>query len=122
MLLLSLLCLPFPLSIYGLSLWQPTIIKQFGVTDAMTGLLSAVPYLFAVVGLYPVPRHSDRKRERYGHIVVVSGMAAVTMALSAWVQSPASGPLRAAFFSIHSPAAGPPRRAGPPRWDSPSRA
>ncbi|WP_414217393.1 MFS transporter [Cupriavidus necator] len=88
-LLLSLLFLPFPLSIYGLSLWLPTIIKQFGVTDAMTGLLSAVPYLFAVVGLYLVPRHSDRKGERYGHIVVVSGMAAVTMALSAWVQSPA---------------------------------
>ncbi|UIF91800.1 MFS transporter [Cupriavidus necator] len=87
-LLLSLLFLPFPLSIYGLSLWLPTIIKQFGVTDAMTGLLSAVPYLFAVVGLYLVPRHSDRKRERYGHIVVVSGMAAVTMALSAWAQSP----------------------------------
>ncbi|WP_354685246.1 MFS transporter [Cupriavidus necator] len=87
-LLLSLLFLPFPLSIYGLSLWLPTIIKQFGVTDAMTGMLSAVPYLFAVVGLYLVPRHSDRKRERYGHIVVVSGMAAVTMALSAWVQSP----------------------------------
>ncbi|MBP0629619.1 MFS transporter [Cupriavidus sp. AcVe19-6a] len=87
-LLLSLLFLPFPLSIYGLSLWLPTIIKQFGVTDAMTGLLSAVPYLFAVVGLYLVPRHSDRKGERYGHIVVVSGMAAVTMGLSAWVQSP----------------------------------
>ncbi|WP_414437074.1 MFS transporter [Cupriavidus necator] len=87
-LLLSLLFLPFPLSIYGLSLWLPTIIKQFGVTDVMTGMLSAVPYLFAVVGLYLVPRHSDRKRERYGHIVVVSGMAAVTMALSAWVQSP----------------------------------
>ncbi|MBB3009453.1 MFS transporter [Cupriavidus alkaliphilus] len=87
-LLLSLLFLPFPLSIYGLSLWLPTIIKQFDVTDAMTGLLSAVPYLFAVVGLYLVPRHSDRKGERYGHIVVVSGMAAITMALSAWVQSP----------------------------------
>ncbi|MBP0621088.1 MFS transporter [Cupriavidus sp. LEh25] len=87
-LLLSLLFLPFPLSIYGLSLWLPTIIKQFGVTDAMTGLLSAVPYLFAVIGLYLVPRHSDRKGERYGHIVVVSGMAAITMALSAWVQSP----------------------------------
>ncbi|PZX22433.1 putative transport protein (MFS family) [Cupriavidus phytorum] len=87
-LLLSLLFLPFPLSIYGLSLWLPTIIKQFGVTDAMTGLLSAVPYLFAVVGLWLVPRHSDRERERYGHIVVVSGMAAITMALSAWVQSP----------------------------------
>ena len=88
-LLLALLFLPFPLSIYGLSLWLPTIIKAFGVSDATTGLLSAVPYLFAVVGLCVVPRHSDRKRERYWHIVVVSGFAAITMALSAWAPSPA---------------------------------
>ena len=87
-LLLALLFLPFPLSIYGLSLWLPTIIKAFGVSDSTTGLLSAVPYLFAVVGLYVVPRHSDRHRERYWHIVVVSGLAAVTMAASAWAQSP----------------------------------
>ncbi|WP_319636787.1 MFS transporter [Paraburkholderia caribensis] len=88
-LLLALLFLPFPLSIYGLSLWLPTIIKAFGVTDAVTGLLSAVPYLFAVVGLCVVPRHSDRKRERYWHIVVVSAFAALTMALSAWTHAPA---------------------------------
>jgi len=88
-LLLALLFLPFPLSIYGLSLWLPTIIKQFGVSDATTGLLSAVPYLFAVVGLYLVPRHSDRKGERYWHIVVVSALAALTMAASAWFRAPA---------------------------------
>jgi cyanate permease len=81
-LLLALLFLPFPLSIYGLSLWLPTIIKAFGVSDSTTGLLSAVPYLFAVVRLYFVPRHSDRQGERYWHIVVVSGLAAITMAAS----------------------------------------
>jgi MFS family permease len=87
-LLLALLFLPFPLSIYGLSLWLPTIIKAFGVSDSTTGLLSAVLYLFAVVGLYVVPRHSDRHGERYWHIVVVSGLAAITMAASAWAHSP----------------------------------
>ncbi|KVL30740.1 MFS transporter [Burkholderia sp. MSMB1835] len=88
-LLLAALFLPFPLCIYGLSLWLPTIIHAFGTGDATTGLLSAVPYLFAVVGLLVVPRHSDRKRERYWHIVVVSAAAAVTMAASAWVRQPA---------------------------------
>ena len=88
-LLLSLLFLPFPLSIYGLSLWLPTIIKQFGVSDVATGLLSAVPYLFAVVGLYLVPRHSDRTGERYWHIAILSALAALGMAASAWVQTPA---------------------------------
>ncbi|CAM2180723.1 Quinolone resistance transporter [Burkholderia latens] len=88
-LLLAALFLPFPLCIYGLSLWLPTIIHAFGTGDAATGLLSAVPYLFAVAGLLVVPRHSDRKRERYWHIVVVSAAAAVTMAASAWVRQPA---------------------------------
>ncbi|MEM5403529.1 MFS transporter [Paraburkholderia unamae] len=88
-LLLALLFLPFPLCIYGLSLWLPTIIKAFGVSDSTAGLLSAVPYLFAVAGLLIVPRHSDKHRERYGHIVVVSGVAALTMAASAWFRAPA---------------------------------
>lgn len=88
-LLLALLFLPFPLAIYGLSMWLPTIIKQFGVSDVTTGFLSAVPYLFAVVGLLVVPRHSDRKGERYWHIAVVSAVAAATMAASAWFNAPA---------------------------------
>ncbi|MCV6904055.1 MAG: MFS transporter [Achromobacter xylosoxidans] len=88
-LLLALLFLPFPLAIYGLSMWLPTIIKQFGVSDVTTGFLSAVPYLFAVVGLLVVPRHSDRKGERYWHIAIVSAVAAATMAASAWFSAPA---------------------------------
>ncbi|WP_321881008.1 MFS transporter [Paraburkholderia bannensis] len=96
-LLLALLFLPFPLCIYGLSLWLPTIIKAFGVSDSTAGLLSAVPYLFAVAGLLIVPRHSDKHRERYGHIVVVSAVAALTMAASAWVHAPA---LQLLFISL----------------------
>ncbi|MBB3257400.1 sugar phosphate permease [Paraburkholderia bannensis] len=96
-LLLALLFLPFPLCIYGLSLWLPTIIKAFGVSDSTAGLLSAVPYLFAVAGLLIVPRHSDKHRERYGHIVVVSVLAALTMAASAWVHAPV---LQLLFISL----------------------
>ncbi|MGS1003873.1 MFS transporter [Burkholderia glumae] len=88
-LLLAALYLPFPISIYGLSLWLPTIIKGFGVSDATAGWLSAVPYLFAVAGLLIVPRHSDRRRERYGHIVVVTTAGGLTLAASAWVHAPA---------------------------------
>ncbi|WP_246794771.1 MFS transporter [Burkholderia perseverans] len=88
-LLLAALYLPFPISIYGLSLWLPTIIKGFGVGDATAGWLSAIPYLFAVAGLLIVPRHSDRRRERYGHIVVVTTAGGLTLAASAWVHAPA---------------------------------
>jgi MFS family permease len=88
-LLLALLFLPFPLSIYGLSLWLPTIIKAFGVSDSTTGLLFAVPYLFAIAGLIIVPRHSDKKGERYGHIAAMSAFGALTLAASAWTHDTA---------------------------------
>ncbi|WP_414439387.1 MFS transporter [Burkholderia sp. 22PA0106] len=96
-LLLAVLFLPFPLCIYGLSLWLPTIIKAFGVGDGTAGLLSAVPYLFAVAGLLIVPRHSDRRRERHWHIVVVSAFAALTLAASAWFRAPV---LQLLFISL----------------------
>ena len=88
-LLLALLFLPFPLAIYGMSLWLPTIIKQFGVSDATTGFLSTIPYLFAVVGLCTVPRSSDRMGERHWHMVVITLIAAIAMAGSAWATTPA---------------------------------
>lgn len=87
--LLALLFLPFPLAIYGLALWLPTILKQFGISDAATGFLYAVPYLFAVVGLLIVPRLSDVKQERIGYIVAVTAFAALTMAASAFFKAPA---------------------------------
>ncbi|RWR31243.1 MFS transporter [Sinirhodobacter populi] len=87
-LLLALLFLPFPLAIYGLSLWLPTIISQFGGGDVATGFLSAIPYLFAVLGLCLVPRSSDRMGERHWHIVVISIVAALAMAGSAWASTP----------------------------------
>ncbi|ACB96640.1 MFS transporter [Beijerinckia indica] len=96
-LLLALLFLPFPLAIYGLSLWLPTIIKQFGVSDLAIGFLSTVPYLFAVAGLCIIPAHSDARGERHWHIVVVAALAAVTLAASAFVETPA---LQLLFLSL----------------------
>lgn len=69
-LLLGLAYAPIPLAIYGLSLWLPTIIKGFSASDLATGFLSAIPFLFGVIGLLIIPRHSDKHNERYFHITV----------------------------------------------------
>ncbi|MFJ3484309.1 MFS transporter [Pseudomonas sp. NPDC090202] len=87
-LLLALFYLPVTLSIYGLGLWLPTLIKQFGTTDLMTGFISAVPYIFGIVGLLIVPRSSDRLNDRYGHLAFLYVIGALGLFFSAFLSSP----------------------------------
>ncbi|MGI4878473.1 MAG: MFS transporter, partial [Janthinobacterium lividum] len=82
-LLVALQFLPFPLAIYGLTLWLPTILSGFGNSVISTGFLFAVPYCFAVLALRTVPQSSDRSGERYGHIAVNAALAAAGLAFSA---------------------------------------
>jgi D-galactonate transporter len=63
---------------YAVGFWQPTIIRQTGVTDAFKiGLLTAIPYTVALISLVLTGRHSDRTRERRWHIIVPSLVSAV---------------------------------------------
>ena len=86
-LLLALYFLPYPLAVYGLTTWLPTIIKAFGVSNLTTGFLSAIPFMFAVAGLLIVPRHSDKHDERMIHIACSAGLGAVGLFVSAAAQS-----------------------------------
>jgi D-galactonate transporter len=48
--------------------WVPSIIQGFGVTNTLRiGVLSAVPYVGALIGMVLVSRHSDRTLERRYH-------------------------------------------------------
>lgn len=68
----------------GLFLWVPTIIKQAGHTGVLAiGLISAIPFLVAVVFQYLNARHSDKVMERRRH----AGVAAVIGA-AGWVVLP----------------------------------
>lgn len=87
-LLLALFYLPVTLSIYGLGLWLPTLIKQFGGSDLTTGFVSAVPYVFGILGLLIVPRSSDRLNDRYGHLAVLYVLGAAGMFGAAWFATP----------------------------------
>lgn len=69
---------------YGLSLWLPQIVKSFGVNHVVTGLLSAVPFVFGCVGMVYWGRRSDVRQERVWHTVVpaiVAGAALICGAL-----------------------------------------
>ncbi len=65
-----------------LSLWQPQIIKSFGLTNLETGLLNSVPFGIASVLMILWGRSSDRKRERVWHTALPLGLLALSLAAS----------------------------------------
>lgn len=56
---------------YGLTFWLPTIIRKTGVSDPLrVGLLTAIPYLCAIVALPLIGMSADRSRERRFHLAI----------------------------------------------------
>ena len=53
-----------------LSLWQPQLIKSFGLTNFQTGLLSSVPFGVATIVMVLWGRSSDRSDERKWHTAI----------------------------------------------------
>jgi MFS family permease len=59
------------IGLYGISFWLPTIVKAFGVQGYLrVGLITAIPYAVAVIGMILLSRHSDRTGERRLHYVL----------------------------------------------------
>ena len=54
----------------GLSIWQPQIIKSFGLTMTQTGLLNSVPFGLACVVMVFWGRYSDRPGKRISSAVM----------------------------------------------------
>ena len=55
---------------YGLTLWQPQIIKSFKLTDFQTGLVNGVPFGIACIAMIWWGRRSDRTGERLWHTAI----------------------------------------------------
>jgi D-galactonate transporter len=72
-------------SIYIISFWLPTIVKQTGVADPFhIGLLTAIPYIAAIVAMIAVNTNADRLRERRFHTIVPCIVTAVGLAVTAF--------------------------------------
>ena len=59
-----------------LSVWQPQLLKSFGLTNMQTGFVNAIPYGIATVLMVLWGRHSDRTRERRWHTAIPLLLAA----------------------------------------------
>jgi nitrate/nitrite transporter NarK len=71
------------IGLYGITFWLPTIVKAGGVNGYLgVGLVSAIPYGVAFVGMILLSRHSDKTGERRLHYVCNVTCGAVGLALS----------------------------------------
>src|SRR5207248_1430355 len=82
--------------IWGLKGWQwlficeglPTIVKDFGVTNFQTGLITAVPYVVGAVAVFLWPLLSDRMGERKWNTALAFLVTAGGLALSTYFPDP----------------------------------
>ncbi len=69
---------------YGLTFWLPVLIQTAGVEGTVKiGLVTAVPYLVAVVAMILVGRSADKRRERRWHTAVPMIVGALGLTLGA---------------------------------------
>jgi ACS family tartrate transporter-like MFS transporter len=68
---------------YGIFLWLPSILADAsGYAGMRLSAITAVPFVFALVAMVLVGRHSDRTGERKGHVAVSALVAAIGLVLA----------------------------------------
>jgi MFS family permease len=68
---------------YGLNLWLPTVVKNTtGGSSTLVGVVTAIPYLFAMAGLWLNARAADRNGRYSFHVLLPMVIAAVTLVAS----------------------------------------
>lgn len=85
---LSLIYFGFVASLYGMQFWLPQIVKAFGLTNAQTGFVTAIPYLFGTAAMVLWARHSDAARERVIHVGAPLLLTAIALAVSSSISDP----------------------------------
>lgn len=62
-----------------LGIWQPQLIKSFGLSVMQTGLVNSIPYVIASVAMVWWGRHSDKSNERRWHTAIPLVLIALGM-------------------------------------------
>jgi D-galactonate transporter len=81
-LMLSVIYFGFVAALYGMQFWLPQIVKAFGFTNAQTGFVTAIPYLFGSIAMVVWAQHSDETRERVWHVALPLLLIAVALGAS----------------------------------------
>jgi D-galactonate transporter len=87
---LSLIYFGFVGALYGMQFWLPQIVKAFGLTNAQTGFVTAIPYLFGTIAMILWARHSDATRERVAHVGGPLLLTAFALGAASYITDPAT--------------------------------
>jgi MFS transporter, ACS family, tartrate transporter len=69
---------------YGVVFFMPQIVKELGLSNMMTGLVTAIPYTIGTIGLVLWGFSSDRRQERRWHLIISTGLGALGLCLAGW--------------------------------------
>lgn len=72
---------------FGMTFWQPTLLKAMGLTIMQVGIYSALPAICGVVTSVMVARHSDATGERCWHYILCALTAASGLLLTTFFPS-----------------------------------
>jgi len=77
------------LMINGIQFFLPTILKSFGLSNVQTGFVAAIPSCAALLAVLWWGRHSDTRKERYGHAAAANLLAGVALLVFVLLGDPA---------------------------------
>jgi MFS transporter, ACS family, tartrate transporter len=83
--LLSMVYFGVSTTMYGVTLWLPTVIKSLSVlSNVMIGLIAVLPFLVTTVVMVLVGMHSDRRGERRWHTAAPAFVAGASLICAAY--------------------------------------
>ncbi len=80
--LLTTITFAFTIGSYGIGIWLPQILKGHGLSNIAIGWVTAVPYLFATVGMLAWAQFVDRSGKKILNLVAALVLSAVGLAAS----------------------------------------
>jgi ACS family tartrate transporter-like MFS transporter len=85
---LAIVYFTIPVALYAMGFWLPQLVKTASRrSDFAVGLLSAIPYVVAAIGMVIAGRHSDRTGERRWHVATAAIVGGAAFAASAHFRS-----------------------------------
>lgn len=88
--LLSLVYFGLSTTMYGLTLWLPSVVQHLsGLSNVATSLVTMLPFIVTTAAMVLVGTHSDRSGERRWHIALSAFCGSLAMVVAAYGKAPA---------------------------------